>query len=200
MIELANHKLEYIDSHHLYLVDGVIAPSITQIMKVRYGGEYSAVSPEVLNNAAQLGTQMHKDIQNWEEMHLDNGNPELRNYKFLMKHKELKAVHCEVPVMLEHDGKFYCGRLDMIASHLHDLGIIDFKRRSAINKEELSVQLNLYKLAYEQTYKEEITFLAGMQLRENTRKYIEIPINDAIATGMIEEYERAQKEEETLPF
>ena len=36
--EIAGHTLEYIDDSHTYLVDGVIVPSITQILKLKFGG------------------------------------------------------------------------------------------------------------------------------------------------------------------
>ena len=51
---ICGHILEYIDSTHTYLVDGVIVPSITQIMKLKFGNKYDGVDKDV------LGGQQHR--------------------------------------------------------------------------------------------------------------------------------------------
>ena len=35
--EIAGHTLEYFDDTHEYLVDGLLVPSITQILKYKFG-------------------------------------------------------------------------------------------------------------------------------------------------------------------
>ena len=57
--EIKGHTLEYIDEIHQYLVDGVCVPSITQILKVKFGNKYVGISKEVLDNAAKKGTAVH---------------------------------------------------------------------------------------------------------------------------------------------
>ena len=51
--EIAGHTLEYIDDIHTYLVDGVIVPSVTQILKLKFGGKYNNVSRQTLQRAAE---------------------------------------------------------------------------------------------------------------------------------------------------
>lgn len=47
------HDIEFIEDGHLYLVDGVITPSITQLLKHKFGGMYDFVNPNTLSEAAK---------------------------------------------------------------------------------------------------------------------------------------------------
>ena len=63
--ELINgHSLEYFDDDHIYLVDGMIVPSITEILKIRFGNKYDFVDRETLRRASDEGTRVHDAIQN----------------------------------------------------------------------------------------------------------------------------------------
>ena len=63
--EIQGHMLEYFDDEHMYLVDGVIVPSITQVLKHRFGGKYKGVSKPVLQKASEKGTMVHEAIENY---------------------------------------------------------------------------------------------------------------------------------------
>ena len=39
-VNIAGHTLEYIEDGHIYLVDGVIVPSITEMLKSKFGHKY----------------------------------------------------------------------------------------------------------------------------------------------------------------
>lgn len=197
---LVGHSVEYLDDSHLYLVDGIIVPSVSQLLRTRYGGEYATVAPAVLSKAAEAGTKMHADIQNYEETGAESGSKELHNYLFLKKHYAWEMKECEKIILIEHKGKFYCGRFDMLVGINGGLGIIDFKRRSAVNKDELALQLNLYRIGYEQTYGEKIDTLAGIQLREDVRRYIKIPIKQELAEELIDDYEKSKTPLPECPF
>ena len=186
--DIKGHFVEYMEDTHTYLVDGIELPSITQILKRKFGNKYNGVSKEVLNRAAELGTNMHQAIQNYEEKGIDTDLKELHNYKFLKKHYKWECVENEVPVILFDDGKpIACGRIDEVAKIGDDLGLLDFKRVSALDKEYLAYQLNLYRIAYEQSYDKEIKFLKGVHLREDIRKCINIPIIDLFIEKYVEE-------------
>lgn len=184
---LQGHEVEYIDEGHLYLVDGVIVPSVSQVLRGKYGGEYATVAPAVLKRSAELGTQMHKAIQDLVEGDKKSDLPEVRNYKFLMKLHKLKAVECEKIVLIDCNG-FTCGRLDMVVKNdKGEFGIIDFKRRSTLNKSEIAEQLNMYRLGYNQCYKRFIAFIGVMQLKGDVRKYIEMPVDEEYIRGVLNE-------------
>lgn len=184
------HLLEYIDDGHVYLVNGCIVPSVTQILKIRFGGKYSHVSKAVLNRAAQRGTEVHQAIQDWCETGKESDLPEVRNFKFLQRHYGFEVMENETPVILFRDNRpVAAGRLDLVLRDSEGrIGGGDIKRTSTLDKEYLAYQLNLYRIAYEQCYGIEWEFLRGLHLRDNVRKYVEIPINERMAIELVEEY------------
>lgn len=186
---IKGHTIEYIDECHLYLVDGVILPSITQILKIKFGHKYDDVPKEVLSRAADKGTAVHKAIEDYCKLGLDSDLLELRNFKFLQKQYKFEVLDNEVPVILfKDDIPVACGRLDLVLKIGNDVGLGDIKRTSILDKEYLAYQLNLYRIAYQQCYDKEITFLKGVHLKEDKRKFVDIPINEKLAQKLVEEY------------
>ena len=87
------------------------------------------------------------------------------------------------------------GRLDLVLTKDGNIGLGDIKRTSTLDKEYLAYQLNLYRIAYQQCYDTEISFLSGLHLRNDVRKYIDLPINEKLATELLNEYfERKENE------
>ena len=178
VFEINGHTLEYDDDTHTYIVDGVIVPSVTQLLGAKFN-DYAGVSESVLQQASQKGTAMHKAIELLETESIVTEINELKNYNFLKKHYNWTNIANELPIIYEENGKvLFAGRLDQIIEIDGKLGINDFKRVSAPNKEKICCQLNLYKLGYEQSYHKKIEFLSFTQLRENTRKFVKLPINE----------------------
>lgn len=190
------HTIEYFDDEHVYLVDGIIVPSITQILKYKFGGKYNGVSKSVLQKASEKGTMVHEAIEKYCKYGYESDLPELRNFKFLQRVYKFDVLYNEVPVILSVDGEpVSAGRLDLVIEKigedgvLHgERGIADIKRTSTLDKEYLSYQLNLYRIAYQQCYGMKIDFLKGIHLREEKRKYVDIPINEEMAMELVKEY------------
>ena len=195
MWEIAGHTLEYLDSDHVYLCDGQIVPSITQMLKHRFGGKYDGISKATLNNASKLGTAVHEAIQRFCEQGKEVELPEIRNFKFLQKQYGFTVLENELPVILFKDDKpIGAGRLDLVIEMNEDRGLADIKRTSTLDKEYLGFQLNLYRIAYQQCYDMEIEFLRGIHLRDDVRKFVQIPINEDMAWQLINEYMEANNE------
>ena len=108
--------LEYIDETHTYVYDGVILPSITQILKLKFGNKYIGVSQRTLERASELGTEVHKKIEEYETKGIDDDScKELHNYKFLKSRYGFKCLQNEIPIVLFLDEEpIYTG---MINSH-----------------------------------------------------------------------------------
>lgn len=189
--EINGVTLEYIDETHTYIADGVIVPSITQMLKVKFGGKYDGVSRATLENAARKGTEVHEAIQRYCECGEESELIEVRNYKFLSKQYGFGAVYNEVPVILFKGGEpIAAGRLDLVLlDATGKFGLGDIKRTATLDKEYLTYQLNLYRIAYRQSYgKYDIEFLKGIHLRDDTRKYVDIPIKEGIAWELVDLY------------
>lgn len=187
---IKGHDVEYIDETHQYLIDGCIVPSITQILKIKFGKKYDGVPQEVLQRASELGTATHKAIEDYCKLGIDTDLQELQNFKFLQKQFKFRVLDNEIPIILfYHEKPIACGRLDLVLED-DETGLMlgDIKRTSVLDKEYLGYQLNLYRLGYQQCYDKEIKGLKGVHLRNDVRKYVNIPINEELALELIEEY------------
>lgn len=187
---IGGHDLEYINDTHTYLVNGEIVPSITQLLKIKFGNKYDGVSARTLQNASNLGTQVHEAIENFCRYGEESDLKELKNFKFLQKHYGFKVKANEIPVILfKDDEAIGAGRLDLVLTNSENkIGLADIKRTSTLDKDYLAHQLNLYRIAFEQSWNESICFLKGIHLREDVRKYVDIPINEQMAWDFINEY------------
>lgn len=187
--EIKGHVIEYIDETHTYLVDGLIVPSITQMLKVRFGNKYDGVSKEVLDRASTKGTELHEAIETLCKTGEVIDLKEVKNFMFLQKQYKFQVLDNEVPVILFKDNKpIACGRLDLVLSIDNKIGLADIKRTSVLDKEYLAYQLNLYRIAYEQCYDKKIEFLKGVHLREDIRKFVNIPISEKGIWKLVKDY------------
>ena len=213
--EIKGHTLEYIDETHQYLVDGICVDSITQIIKMAFGNMYKDIPANVLKRAADKGTEMHEAIELYELEGRESYLPELRNYKFLKKHYKWEVLKSEIPIILFwnfNDNRLAtkeeieegvatpiaAGRLDQLIKIIEEKGINDLKRTSVFNKEYVALQTNLYKLGYEQNYDEKLDFVSGTHLRDNTRKFYKLPVNEEYTMEVIEKYLTKKKLDEYI--
>lgn len=187
--EISGETLEYYDDTHTYLVDGIIVPSITQILKLKFGGKYNGIPKSVLQKAADAGTAVHKAIEDYCVAGIESDLKEVRNFKFLKSRYCFDVLENEVPVILHKEGEpVAAGRLDLVLQMDGKIGGADIKRTSTLDKEYLGYQLNLYRIAYKQCYGVEWQFLKGVHLREDVRKFVDIPINEDLPMKLLEEY------------
>lgn len=177
-VEINGNMLEYIDDDHVYLVDGIIVPSITQILSsLFFPDKYEGVNRRTLANASVLGTEVHEAIEKYCTEGRESDLSEVRGFKFLRKHYGFEVIANEVPVILYQEREpVRAGRLDLVIKEGEQLGLADIKRTATLDREYLTWQLNLYRQAYEQSYHRNIDFLRGIRLRKNVRQYVEIEI------------------------
>lgn len=187
--DIRGQFLEYFDDTHTYIYDGVILPSVTQIIKVKFGHKYDGVPAFVLQRASVKGTAVHSAIERYCKFDEDSELPELYNFKFLRDHYGFKVLGNEIPIVLFQDDKPVCaGRLDLVLEQDGKTGLADIKRTYNLDKEYLAYQLNLYRLAYQQCYDTNIEFLKGVHLREEKRQYVDIPINEEMAWNLVKDW------------
>lgn len=188
--DIAGHALEYLDDIHQYLVDGVCVPSVTQCLKFRFANKYATVNRATLQRASEKGTEAHRAIEDFCKEGKESDLPELRNFKFLKRQYKFEVVSNEVPVILFNLCKPVCaGRMDLVLRMDEKIGLADIKRTSTLDKEYLGYQLNMYRIAYQQCYGTEVKFLKGLHLREDVRKFVDIPINEEMTWNFIFEVE-----------
>lgn len=192
MMETFNIKggtLEFFPETHTYLYDGLMLPSVSRILGMKYKNEYSNVPPAVLDNAAQRGTAVHKAIENYNNSGYDDGSEAVRNFKFLQKQYGFEVLDSELPLVLfKDDIPIACGRLDMTMLMDGETGIADIKTVSTLNKEKIAYQLNLYRIGLMQSFGVDAKFLKIIHLRDGIRKVIDSPINEGMTWELIEKF------------
>ena len=197
--EIRNHCIEYYDDGHIYLCDGIKIPSITQILNWKFGSRYANVDSEVLRKASYEGTLVHSAIENYCRKGIESELPELRGFKLLQRLYKFDVVANEVPVLLMWtDGTpIAAGRLDLVLRMGGQLGLADIKRTSALNKEYLAYQLNMYRIAYTQSYGDKIEFLRGVHLRHDVRNFVRIPIEHELTYDLLKDYLKENENEQS---
>ena len=181
--------LEYFDETHTYLYDGLMLPSVTQILGVKYRNDYASVPPAVLDNAAKRGTAVHKAIENYNNSGYDDGSEAVRNFRFLQKQYGFEVLDSELPIVIfKDDMPIACGRLDMAMLMDGETGIADIKTVSALNKDKIAYQLNLYRIGLMQSYGVDAKFLKIIHLRDGVRKFIDCPVSEGMTWELIDKY------------
>ena len=156
--------IEFIEETHTYLINGIIVPSVTTLIKKIFPDKYKGISEKVLERKAKYGTLGHKVIEDIgvSMMSLEEAMQyikklyeigeinqdmfiSLREYVRLCKRNELKPIQNEVIVNYGYE---FVGTLDMIANVKGKRCLIDIKFTAELDYEYLAWQLGMYKLAY----------------------------------------------------
>ena len=154
--------LEFLEKEHLYLKDGILVKSVTQILELIFPNKYKNVDKEILNKKAEFGTQGHAIIE-----HLDLNNTDIVENLNLMGYSG-ELIQCIEEYInlcktfkiepLEHEKKvsyeyLYAGTLDLIANVDGIESLCDIKFTYKCDKEYLSWQLGMYALALDKEFK-----------------------------------------------
>ena len=191
---IKDHVLEFVDETHTYLVDGVLVPSVSKILKYKFGNKYDNVDEIVLQRAAIRGTAVHEAIEKLCKTGEAEDIKDVKNFMFLQKQYNFEVLDNEVPLIIFLDDvPVAAGRLDLDLKINDEEGLGDIKRTSVLDKEYLAYQLNLYRLGFQQSYDKEIKFLKGIHLRDDIRKFVNIPINEEKIINFLREYLESEK-------
>jgi hypothetical protein len=139
--------VKFIEDTHTYIVDGVIVPSVSEILKeVIFYDKYRDVPDFVLKQAAEFGTHVHHAIEHDDASALSWTESLVFDKWLLLKHDyniTPKVHECRIHYELE-----YAGTFDMIADVDGEDVLIDIKTTSKLDLEYLSWQLSMYAFAY----------------------------------------------------
>lgn len=142
-------EIEFIEETHQYLIDGVLAPSVSELLHFINPTKYKGIPSCVLEQKAQWGTNIHQAIENFENG-LETSLTDLEAVTF-EQYLKLKGKHQIAPVEMEqivHYEDKYAGRLDMVADINWYRCLVDIKTTAKLDEEALAWQLGMYKLAY----------------------------------------------------
>lgn len=149
--------IEFLSEQHLYLKDGILVKSVTQILQLIFPNKYKGINEKILSRKAEFGTNGHSiiehldvsDLAKADEQTLQIQNKDLqiciREYLRLVKQFNIVPTVHEQVVSYKY---LYCGTLDMIAYVDEKESLIDIKFTAELDTEYLSWQLGMYALAY----------------------------------------------------
>lgn len=157
--------IEYIEQEHLYLYEGMIIPSVTQILDFIFPNKYSNIPAEILRNKADYGTKVHEliEILDQEQTFVNEPIIELKKvYKFnyiieesLKQYLKLKKEH-EIEITSQEQivcyKGLYAGRFDKEGKVNRESALLDIKTTTELDIEYLSWQLSYYELASGKKY------------------------------------------------
>lgn len=139
--------VEFIKDTHTYLVNGVIVPSVSEILRdTVFADKYKDVPAFVLQRAATFGKAIHDAIEHSDSILLNEEQQVVYDRWLTLKDKhKIKPIHHEQITHYEMD---YAGTFDMIAEMNGEQCLVDIKTTYNLDIEYLSWQLSMYALAY----------------------------------------------------
>ena len=144
--------IDFLEKEHIYLKDGMIIPSVSEILHFIFPDKYKGVPKNVLNKKADYGTKVHESIEQLEEYgNLDISKLNIYQQIAIEQYIKLKnkfrinVLEQEQIVSYNYD---FCGRFDMIANINNQKCLCDIKTTTELDVEYLSWQLSFYELAY----------------------------------------------------
>ena len=150
MIELPNTpELSFLESTHTYTLYGQKIPSVTQLMAPLNASVYGGINTDVLNKAADRGTEVHQAAENYANFGIEDISPEHRGYfdGFRKWFDEVKPVVVSTEFQTYHKYLIYGGTVDLLAYIDDMLYVIDYKTTYRVDKMLTRVQLEAYKQA-----------------------------------------------------
>lgn len=131
---------------HVYTVDGVPVPSVTQLLKP-IGTDFSMIRPDVLERKRQLGTSVHLACEYDDEGELGDCDDEVLGYvngwRMFRSDNAVDVVHNEK--QLFHESLRFAGTLDRVVVMQGQQWIVDIKT-AAEPVPSYGVQLSGYQL------------------------------------------------------
>lgn len=155
--------IEFLSEPHLYLKDGILIKSVTQILQLIFPDKYKNVDKVILNNKAKFGTEGHSIIEHLDVSDIEEAKNEtlkiknkdlqicIREYLRLVEKHEIEPICHEQQVSYKY---LYAGTLDLIANVNGVESLCDIKFTAELDKEYLNWQLGMYALALGKEFEE----------------------------------------------
>ena len=142
--------LEFIEETHTYLYNGVVVPSVSDILAFIFPQKYSGIPKAILEKKANFGTNVHKAIELYEKNVGEIPLTYVEEEAFIqyLKLRNRHGIDVKEQETMVHFLDLYAGRFDMIADIAGHHSLADIKTTATLDEEYLSWQLSLYELAY----------------------------------------------------
>lgn len=120
--------IEFNEEKHIYKVDGIVKPSVSEILSLIFGHTYDSVPERILRNKINIGKKVHKFIEGKGGL-TASILPYIAEYQnFLKENTDIDDGITGHEQMFCNDD--YCGTVDILTVD----SVIDIKTTSKINK------------------------------------------------------------------
>jgi len=142
--------IEFIEDTHTYLnEDGIIVPSVSELIRFKYPEMYQNVPKRVLKKKADYGSRAHGLVERFvkgkftiEELRKKKIDPDLKiAVEEFENCRKMWAFHVkDMEQIVCYDNR-YCGKYDILTI---DNYIVDIKTTSELHEDWLRWQISLY--------------------------------------------------------
>lgn len=167
-MELRNNTRVFFDPlSHTYLMGDKILTGVTTLMR-KHGlsPDYSGIPKATLDKAAEEGTAIHKEIEDY-----DNGlsvlrTPLIEDYIALCQQNGLKFLANEY---LVSDDESVASSIDCVYAAKKGIVLVDIKSTQKVHKRSLEFQLGIYKVLFERQTGIKVTDCYCLHIDKKTR-------------------------------
>lgn len=162
---------------HIYRMDGIIIPSVTQILAPL--SDFSGVPADVLQAASEFGTAVHRACELHDRRVLEEKTLDPALFPYLNAWKEFcfdfDAQWAMIESAVYHPTLRYCGQLDRFGKLGKDKYVVDIKTTAELYP-TVGPQLAAYRMALPEDMRERCMRMA-VQLKADgtyaTRTYVD---------------------------
>jgi hypothetical protein len=148
---MITNRLVFNEETHTYKLDGVIIPSVTQILNESGLVNLDWIDADLLAETADLGQKVHSTTELYDTQDLDFNklHPTLKNYLdgWIKFKKDYDFIPMEIEMQLSHPVYRYAGRIDRVGFIGKDLTVVDIK--SGTKQKVHALQTAGYKCLYD---------------------------------------------------
>lgn len=131
MTAVAEPTFHFDPTRHIYTLDGVAIPSVTQALKSAGMIDYSMIPQDVLLKASRRGTAVHQAIHYWLDGELDESTVDPEHLGYLNAARrcidDLRFTVMRVECRHWHPLHRYAGTYDLDGLMVSDDSLIDWK-------------------------------------------------------------------------
>lgn len=177
--------IEFDEINHIYRIEGIIIPSVTQIINGIGLIKFYGISPEILERKAEIGRYVHTACEFYDQdnLNMDTLHTELKGYLdgWIKFKTDFKFEPIEIELMLFHPTYRFAGRIDRIGLIGKDKVLIDIK--SGVPQKSDCIQTAGYQILHEE----------GKGTKDKIKKRMSVYLNKGGDYSVIEHKEMTDK-------
>ena len=175
--------LTFTEETHQYRLDGIVIPSVTQIMEPLSRAKYKTIDEDILRTAAKRGSSVHEAIEFYVKYGIMECHPEAEPYvtAYMKWAKEHHPQTIQTEQATWHKQLMYAGTIDTVSVVAGKKTLIDYKTTAELNDMLTTVQLEAYTQAL-RSHGVDIEQKAILHLRKDgTYRFKVYPLHDVQA-------------------